>query len=767
MNEQPVPQHYVEEETDLLESLRIVIKHKWRICGFSLAVGVLTYAVLFFSPNTYKSSAGIIIQAPEMAMIGEAQRLSPEMCQLLAESTQVKRDVYDDLLKRGIIDEKVQFQSFLKALATEVQKSKAPQSQQLLPVFQLHATAKTPELAKDLANTWAKALLTHSNDIYKQGFEELGSFAGTVYDKAFSNLKENENKLDSKTLEANVIISKARFEQKQKELIKLHNDIFTKMLEIATTQTEIDDLVKRLNEQEINGVWIGEVLLEMFRSGSTPVLSALPISASMTHLWCQELVTREKELMDFTLQANKVLKENEIRNLLKDLQMITGKVMETDLLLSEKNSILKETTKQISEVEVDQTWVGDLLDEHYRGADNKPKPELNPISQKIDRSVGNSIQRELSLLSYKEKTDLQFKETQLKEAQDRIQKLLIGIETAKLELVSSEKRRDELTNQLTQIPEKISLDKAITNDALWNAHLEGKLPADGKIPVLKTEEMNPIHQSIKGSLSTLLAEIEGTKARIKSSSEELLISRKTALDLVRVIELAKMEIDTRERSLTREKTMVEVMAKTYSDDRIDQASLEQDIRLNEAKARYYRETQTALQSQIADLTRELELTKKGVEVRQEGISHIKSLIDLERKQYVDEKTKVAELRNSQVRMTAELALKEKTRDELVPQVESEELKIMTDELDISLLERELNKVKTTADSLMTKVEEISLLQLSAEQASRSGTRILFDAEVNPVKVGPFRSRWTLLSMAIAFVLSSVFFVVRESMMAVA
>lgn len=64
------------------------------------------------------------------------------------------------------------------------------------------------------------------------------------------------------------------------------------------------------------------------------------------------------------------------------------------------------------------------------------------------------------------------------------------------------------------------------------------------------------------------------------------------------------------------------------------------------------------------------------------------------------------------------------------------------------------------------VGESALLQVSVEDASRTGTSILYNARANPHEVGPVRTRIVLTSMIVAIVVLSILIlcvkVVREN-----
>jgi len=68
-------------------------------------------------------------------------------------------------------------------------------------------------------------------------------------------------------------------------------------------------------------------------------------------------------------------------------------------------------------------------------------------------------------------------------------------------------------------------------------------------------------------------------------------------------------------------------------------------------------------------------------------------------------------------------------------------------LQIDQLTREVEKTKNVRMGIASKAETVALLQVTAESASRTGTAILYNAQADPDKVGPDRSKLVLGALA--------------------
>jgi hypothetical protein len=243
-----------------------------------------------------------------------------------------------------------------------------------------------------------------------------------------------------------------------------------------------------------------------------------------------------------------------------------------------------------------------------------------------------------------------------------------------------------LAKEMERIPEKITLDKAITDDALWNAHVNKTLSSDAKLPVLKSEVVNPLYLSTGKSIVELIANIE----TLKGSSAQLATSAEAA------------------------------------------------------------------GKSIATLASEMDIVRREIDRQLQNLQATMSVLTVLREDYLAEIVQVEKLIVENVRKNEELETKTELRSTIADDVDILEVDVAGFELEINILKRGVEKRQGAEATLASKAEEVSLLKISAENASRTGTSILYNAQANPLKIAPGRSKIVLASMAAAFALCGVF-----------
>ena len=153
-----------------------------------------------------------------------------------------------------------------------------------------------------------------------------------------------------------------------------------------------------------------------------------------------------------------------------------------------------------------------------------------------------------------------------------------------------------------------------------------------------------------------------------------------------------------------------------------------------------------LESEIDVIERETTRRERELQEATEGL--LKSF----REDYLAELLRVEELIMMEVRKIEELSIKTELWEAIEKEINDLEEKSSKYELEIEVLYRKVEQTKRVQTALASKAEEIALLQVSVENAARTGTVILYRAEANPLRVAPARSRTVLASMLAAFIL---------------
>jgi uncharacterized protein involved in exopolysaccharide biosynthesis len=179
------------------------------------------------------------------------------------------------------------------------------------------------------------------------------------------------------------------------------------------------------------------------------------------------------------------------------------------------------------------------------------------------------------------------------------------------------------------------------------------------------------------------------------------------------------------------------------------------------RAEYYEMMRDKLKDEVAELASRLEELQGRRAVLQESIKDNKYLVAHTRLQYQQTRN---DIESHLTDLNTLLARKKAKGDEvegLRTSIRSLEKQVFKSQQYLDFLQRKVEDYKQVRGSFASKAQEVALLTISAKQASRSGTTLLYGAEANPLKVGPHRSVTVLASMAIAFVLLSFLIIFHE------
>ena len=396
---------------DPAEILRLLIGNKWKLIIVTVVVGFITAVITLILPETYESSASLILREPKVPITGEASPLEIEMLQSLTDSTKIKMDVFNQMQHLGVLRD-VPYRSFEKTLRTAVDK-KIGRDLALLPMIRLSVRARKPELAAKIANAWVNEVTSASATIYSGDIESVTTFTKGMYDKVNSDLLASEEAYTLHLLQSSPTLAENRLTAQH----AAYSDIFSECVrldnDIATSTALLTETVARLNRQELNGVWVGNVYADSLRN-------------------------------------------------------------------NRPQDIPKNTTTTLQIVQLLR--------------------EIDQNQKKLD--------------DYEQASEVQYNEMLLKNKDKQLEQITQEIVKSEDQLAKSETQYKALQGELHEIPQKLTLNKAITDDALWQAYLNGKLSANAFKP-LKSEESNPVYESIKPGVVQLSGEIQGQKSRVK------------------------------------------------------------------------------------------------------------------------------------------------------------------------------------------------------------------------------------------------------------
>jgi len=386
-----------------------------------------------------------------------------------------------------------------------------------------------------------------------------------------------------------------------------------------------------------------------------------------------------KGLLDSDLEGQKLrltlLRESRMRSLSTYLKLSEE--------ISRKESLSNELQRQLEGGELDGIWLGEIYARTEISGEELSNPPQSEGGKYLQRLNANLRKNEKEMAEFEEKSNLQFKEMQLKNKGKQLEQISSQIVTTQNRLALLSSQFAELKKNLEGILPKTVLKKTITDEAAWNAFLSGSFP-DDNLPVMAMEESNPIYVELSTDLLKKSAEIQGLRGQVSYYGEKQEALREEVSRLVNNISSLKSTHASYVEAITRDQKMFVYLAEQYNKTRQERANLS---------------------------------------------------------------TQVLELKASHNSLETEL-------EYINNQIKELETIIFSWEDKLSALERTVESQQQIRDSLAARAGEISMLNVSLQDVSRSGIAIFYNAEANPIKVGPQRGRIVIAAMLATLLISS-------------
>ena len=348
---------------------------------------------------------------------------------------------------------------------------------------------------------------------------------------------------------------------------------------------------------------------------------------------------------------------------------------------------IQEGRRRILEQEYAGEWIGTVAESSSIQNEAYPFPtdSLSDRAKRVLALVTQKVAQTTALRQYRLDQNLLGKEAKLAHYQLDIVRILTDKAKAEDELPSMEESLAALQKEIEGLPETLVLDKAITDDALWDAAINNPDSNVADLGSLKSEMVNPVYLSTREMIISTTSKIE----TIRSSVAQL---SKTAESVTAQIEALDAEIGAIKQEVSRQ--------------------------------------ENALKDTEANLT-------------------------LLREDYLAVIKRVEEFESNNLRKIEE----KKTREERLAAFEAEatslESELALAKLDLDALTREVEKTRNVRAAIAAKAETAALLQVTAENASRTGTTILYNAEADPNSLAMGGSKIILGTTLMAVVLACV------------
>ncbi len=301
----------------------------------------------------------------------------------------------------------------------------------------------------------------------------------------------------------------------------------------------------------------------------------------------ESLIELETTLAAKKLDASLLLKKARLETLTEKITTLEDAIFDIDIELAVNKVAIEEGDKRIGEQEVEEEWIGTVAEEALLKDESYPfsQEELSAQALKVLKLSEQKVRKMEALRVFRQEQNLLAKKTKFTHYQADVIRILAEKAEASDKLPAIDAALAKLSRELEGIPETITLNKAITDDALWELYVNDAKAVTEVATPLKSESLNPLYQSTRKIVIDLTSQAEtlrGSTTQLEQSAAAV-----TALSekLEREIDALTEELDRRQASLEATKAAITFLRSDY----LEEIKLVEELRLTNMRSQAERD----------------------------------------------------------------------------------------------------------------------------------------------------------------------------------
>jgi uncharacterized protein involved in exopolysaccharide biosynthesis len=316
------PDYPAPELPQSLQIIRILWRGRFVVAACTLVCALAAGIVSFLLPETFESSASLLLIPPPFKDVSDLSTLMPKVLtvpdyEILLTSDGMLMEAANRVKSLGtwppddmeILDEPSQLRKFLRPVVKITEKTVSGVSYS--PVIVLKARAGSPEQARDLAKAWAEVTEELTATLYQKGKTGLKDFVTGRFDASREDLMGVHEELLKIELEWNDELEHARLFKKHERLLNYEEKLTDMKIQIATSTKELEDLKAKIaTEPERKTLWRSPPMTAVFMDQASP--PARKDKSGAEPAGYQEEVLNQT--FDY-LKEKIILKESELANM--------------------------------------------------------------------------------------------------------------------------------------------------------------------------------------------------------------------------------------------------------------------------------------------------------------------------------------------------------------------------------------------------------------------------------------------------------------------
>lgn len=341
----------------------------------------------------------------------------------------------------------------------------------------------------------------------------------------------------------------------------------------------------------------------------------------------EALLMAESGLAEKKIQALIDIKTLRLEALKKQIATLEEAVLGIDVDISVNEAAILDGKERLARQFPRDEWLGSEVENALMTGQELPVEyeTLNERSKIIVDLVRQKVDQAQALREYKRDKNVTEKRKLMEHYQDYSGELLQQIALHEDRLPALEQMLASLTESISGMSETVTLDKAISDDPLWEAFLNDQANPEAVQTPLKTQEINPSYQATEQEIITTTAEI----AEAKSSIEHLTAQQAENGEKMRQLEIEldqlSQEVERRESAIGATEKSLDLLRNEAFGERNNIATLS-TMNLRLAKEREAREgMRQQFVQEAADLEEEITRTNLELDVLQRDVEQSESV----------------------------------------------------------------------------------------------------------------------------------------------
>ncbi|MBN1515811.1 hypothetical protein JXA32_04520 [Candidatus Sumerlaeota bacterium] len=331
------------------------------------------------------------------------------------------------------------------------------------------------------------------------------------------------------------------------------------------------------------------------------------------------LLKTESDLTSKSLEVNLAVSESK----LEEYKTIHTRIYAERLALNEevnlKQNVIQELKQQIEGMEINGSWAGEAFNQELRQNPGITPSALTTETLRIFQTVRQILINEDKLADFEEQSELQFMRMELKNKESQLAHIAEEIVQTRNKLAKAVTQYDTMRTELDKIDPVITLEKAITDDAIWAAQLQEKALPTG---ILKSQEVNSVYQDLQKQVVLIASDIKGLQGQVDYFTSQTSILKDDIGKLSRSIMQKDAERKTLLSSITKDRELLQFLETEYNKRRQQLETLESEYLLARAQSRSKEQDLNELETEIQKLERHIFYSKNTLDALQRDVENL-------------------------------------------------------------------------------------------------------------------------------------------------